>query len=159
MCICSSVHNDNNNYIGIATHLGLQMEETSVQPFKITSQPYSLEEFYKKHDFPQMACVVRGYFGVRKEDIISTGQELLLFFVKTSQVIVASNMSPRRPAAEQYYIPLNSSLWFVPHDVYRRESDKPPNDRDHIQEYKTVGDLLKRKGELPMQGSESVQNI
>ena len=120
------------------------MEENSFQPFQITSQPYNLEEFHKKHDFPQIVCTVSGYFGVRKEDIISVGQELLLFFVKTSQVIVALNLSQKRPAGEQYYIPLNSSLWFVPH-----EGDRPPNDNDHCQEYKTIGDLLKRKGELP----------
>ena len=120
--------------------------ENSVQPFKITSQPYSLEEFHKKHDFPQMACAVGGYFGVRKEDIISVGQEFLLFFVKTSQVIVASNLSCGRPAAQQYYIPLNSSHWFIPYECSRPEGHKSANDSGH---YKTVGDLLKRKGELP----------
>lgn len=113
------------------------------EPFQITSQPYSLEKFYKMYEFPQTVRVFCGYFGVRKEDIIHTGEELLLLFIKRSQVIVASNLSKRR--SEQYYIQMNSSLWFVPH----KEGDRPANDAGHCLEYKTVRDLLKREGELP----------
>ena len=114
------------------------------EPFQITSQPYSLKRFYKMYEFPQTVRVFCGYFGVRKEDIIQTGEELLLLFIKRSQVIVASNLSKRR--SEQYCIQMNSSLWFVPHEV---ESHKPANDGGHCMEYKKVEDLLKRKGELP----------
>ena len=124
-------------------------ENPNEPPFQITSQPYSLEEFYEKHDFPQIVCAAGGYFGVRKEDTISVGQELLLFFVKTSQVIVASELSnTRRSAGQQYYIPLNSLLWFVPQECVS-EGDKLGGGSSHCQEYKTVGDLLKRKGVLP----------
>ena len=131
----------------IGTHLTLLMEENPDEPpFQITSQPCSLEAFYEKHDFPQMVCAAGGYFGVRPEDTISVGQELLLFFVKTSQVIVASKLSntSRSAAAQQYYIPLNSLLWFVPHEYISKGDDS-----SHCQDYKTVGDLLKRKGVLP----------
>ena len=114
----------------------------SAKPFQITSQPYSLEEFYKKYDFPQIVRVARGYFGTREEDIISVDQELLLFFVKTSQVIVASSQTP-----EQYYISLNSSLQFVPYSASDTSVGNIEHCHKHI--YRTVADLLDRKAELP----------
>ena len=118
--------------------------EQSIEPYHVvTSQPCNLEEFYKKHDFPQIVRVVHGYFGAREEDIISVGQELLLFFVKSSQVIVASSNQSK----QHYYITLNSSLWFIPY--YESASDAIAGSYEHCYQYRTVEDLLKRKGEIP----------
>ena len=117
--------------------------EEPVEPFQVTSQSYSLEEFYEKHDFPQIVRVVHGYFGTREEDIMSLGQELLFFFVKTSQVIVASSHQSER----HYYISFTSSLWFVPH--YESANDTTTDSNENCQQYRTVADLLKRKGDIP----------
>ena len=118
--------------------------EQSIEPYQlVTSQPCNLEEFHKKYDFPQIVRVVHGYFGAREEDVISVGQELLLFFVKTSRVIVASSNQSK----QHYYISLNSSLWFVPH--YESVSDAITDSYKQCQQYRTVADLLKRKGEIP----------
>ena len=111
---------------------------------KVTSQPYSLGTFYQNHQLPQFVSVVGGHLGVTEEYSMSEGEELILFFVKTSQVVVAS--SERK--SEWYYIPVNSSLQFVPNQ-YLPADDNSVKGEDYFQQFKTVGDLLNKKGELP----------
>ena len=106
---------------------------------KITSKPYSLEIFYKEYQLPQIVSVVGGHLGVTEEYSMSEGEELVLFFAKSSQVVVAT---PNRNKSEWYCIPLNSSLQFVPYDSSVKGEDQ-------FEQFKTVEDLLNRKGDLP----------
>jgi len=120
------------------------LPEEPVQPPTVTSKPYDLETFYKTFEFPQIVSVVGGHLGVTEEYSMSEGEELVLFFGKSSEVVVAS--SERN--SEWYYIPLNSSLQFVPCQ-YSSTSDTSTKGEEYYQQYKTVADLLNRKGELP----------
>ena len=110
----------------------------------VTTKPYSLEAFYKEFQLPQIVSVVGGHLGVTEEYSMSEGEELVLFFVKTSQVVVAT---PNKKS-EWYYVPLNSSLQFVPCQ-YLPGGDTSVKGEDYFEQYKTVEDLLNRKGELP----------
>ena len=110
----------------------------------ITSKPYSLEAFYKDFKLPQIVSVVGGHLGVTEEYSMSEGEELILFFVKTSQVVVATPNNK----SDWYYVPLNSSLQFVPCQ-YLPESNTSVRGEDYFEQYKTVEDLLNKKGELP----------
>ena len=105
----------------------------------VTSKPYSLETFYKEYQLPQLVSVVGGHLGVTEEYSMSEGEELVLFFAKSSHVVVAT---PNRNKSEWYYIPLNSSLQFVPYDPSVKGEDQ-------FEQFKTVEDLLSRKGDLP----------
>ena len=105
----------------------------------ITSKPYSLETFYKEYQLPQIVSVVGGHLGVTEEYSMSEGEELVLFFAKSSQVVIAT---PNRNKSEWYYIPLNSSLQFVPYDSLVKGEEQ-------FEQFKTVEDLLNRKGDLP----------
>ena len=110
----------------------------------VTTKPYSLEAFYKEFQLPQIVSVVGGHLGVTEEYSMSEGEELVLFFVKTSQVVVATpNIK-----SEWYYVPLSSSLQFVPCQ-YLPGGDTSVKGEDYFEQYKTVEDLLNRKGELP----------
>lgn len=111
---------------------------------KVTSQPYSLDTFYQTYQLPQFVSVVGGHLGVTEEYSMSEGEELVLFFVKTSQVVVAS--SERK--SEWFYIPLNSSLQFVPNQ-YLPADENSVKGEDYFLQFKTVADLLNKKGEIP----------
>lgn len=121
----------------------LVLEEPS-KVAKVTSQPYVLDKFYQEYPLPQFVSVVGGHLGVTEEYSMSEGEELVLFFVKTSRVVVAS--SERK--SEWYYIPQNSSLQFVPNQ-YIPADDNTVKGEDYFQQFKTVADLLNKKGELP----------
>ena len=110
----------------------------------VTSKPYSLEAFYKEFQLPQIVSVVGGHLGVTEEYSMSEGEELILFFVKTSQMVVATPNGK----SEWYYVPLNSSLQFVPCQ-YLSGDDTSVKGEDYFKQYKTVEDLLNKKGELP----------
>ena len=110
----------------------------------VTSKPYSLEAFYKEFQLPQIVSVVGGHLGVTEEYSMSEGEELILFFVKTSQIVVAT---PNKKSG-WYYVPLNSSLQFVPCQ-YLPGDDISVKGEDYFKQYKTVEDLLNKKGELP----------
>ncbi|XP_065909271.1 uncharacterized protein [Dysidea avara] len=105
---------------------------------KVTSKPYSLETFCKEFQFPQLVRVCTGHLGATEEHTMSEGEELVLFFVKTSQVVIASS----ERGSEFYHIPLNSSLQFAPHQY---------KSVDLTLHYKTVDDVLNsfKKDELP----------
>jgi len=120
------------------------LPEEPIQLPTVTSKPYDLETFYKTFEFPQIVSVVGGHLGVTEEYSISKDEELVLFFVKTSQMVVASS----KRNSEWYFVPLNSSLQFVPCQ-YLSASDTSTKGEEYYQQYKTVADLLNRKGELP----------
>lgn len=122
---------------------GLVPEEPT-EPASVTSKPYSLEAFYKEFQLPQIVSVVGGHLGVTEEYSMSEGEELILFFVKTSQVVVATPNNK----SEWYYVPLNSSLQFVPCQ-YLPAGDTSVKGEDYFEQYKTVEDLINKKGELP----------
>ena len=111
----------------------------------VTSKPYSLEAFYKEFELPQIVSVVGGHLGVTEEYSMSEGEELVLFFAKTSQVVAAILPSKK---SEWYCVPLNSSLQFVPCQ-YLPGDDASVKGKDYFEQYKTVEDLLNKKGELP----------
>ena len=120
------------------------MPEEPKKVAKVTSQPYSLDTFYQTYQLPQFVSVVGGHLGVTEEYSMSEGEELVLFFVKTSQVVVAS--SERK--SEWFYIPLNSSLQFVPNQ-YLPADENSVKGEDYFLQFKTVADLLNKKGEIP----------
>ena len=105
---------------------------------KVISNPYSLEVFCEKFELPQLVRVCTGHLGATEEHTMSEGEELVLFFVKTSKVVVASS----ERGSEFYHIPLNSSLQFAPHNY--KSADLPHH-------YNTVDHMLKsfKKDELP----------
>ena len=105
---------------------------------QVISDPYSLETFCEKFEFPQLVRVCTGYRGATDDLTMSEGEELVLFFVKTSKVVKASS----ERGSEFYHIPLNSSLQFAPHYY---------NSTELTQRYETVDNILKsfKKNELP----------
>ena len=118
--------------------------EEPIRVANIISKPYSLESFYKEFELPQFVSVVGGHLGVSEEYSMSEGEELVLFFAKSSQVVVASS----EQKSEWYYIPLNSSLQFVPCQYLPTDDDSVKGE-DYFQQYNTVADLLNKKGGLP----------
>ena len=106
----------------------------------VKSDPYTLEEFTKHFQLPQIVRVYTGHYGLTEQLSMSEGEELILFFVKSAKVVEATT----RSKSETYYLPLNSSLQFGP--CY--ETNSNPAESDNT--YKTIRDLLQRKEGLPI---------
>ena len=102
-------------------------------------QSYTLEEFVEMYQLPQLVAVTEGHYGTTEEFSMSEGMEILLFFKKKTQAVIAT----AQHTGETYHIPLNCSLQFSP---YQRSS------REHLTKsyhYKTVNHLLRREEGLP----------
>jgi len=106
---------------------------------KITSKPYELEEFAAEFALPQIIRVYSGYYGITEQFSMSEGEELILFFIKSSKIINAST----RTKAETYHLPLNTTLQFSP---YLQKSSETA---EHTYRFKTIGDLIEREEGLP----------
>jgi len=120
----------------------LQPTQRSSKPLKtgtiIKSVPYTLEEFAKQFHLPQTVRVYSGHYGLTEQLSMSEGEELILFFIKSSKVVKATT----RNKSETYYLPLNSLLQFSP---YYQTSGV-----DSVcHQYTAVHDLLQRKEGLP----------
>jgi len=107
----------------------------------VKSDPCTLEAFDKKFMLPQTVRVYAGHYGVTEQLSISEGEELILFFVKSSRVVKATT----RNKSETYYLPLNSLLQFSPY--YQTALDS--NDETACHQYPTVRDLIQRTEGLP----------
>ena len=83
----------------------------------VKSDPCTLEVFDKRFMLPQTVRVYAGHYGVTEQLSISEGEELILFFVKSSRVVKATT----RNKSETYYLPLNSLLQFSPY--YQTKTD------------------------------------
>lgn len=105
----------------------------------IKSRPYGLEEFAAEFPLPQIVRVYAGHYGITEQFSMSEGEELILFFIKSSKVVMASTQRK----AETYHLPLNSSLQFGPYLAKTSETEA------HSYRYETVEDLLKREEGLP----------
>ena len=102
----------------------------------IKSKPFELEEFAAEFPLPQIVRVYAGHYGITEQFSMSEGEELILFFIKSSKVVMASTQRE----AETYHLPLNSSLQF---GLYI------PKTEAHPYRYKTVENLLAREEGLP----------
>jgi len=111
----------------------------SVVKYKITSKPFELEEFAAEFPLPQIIRVYSGYYGVTEQFSMSEGEELILFFIKSSKIITAST----RSKAETYHLPLNCSIQFGPY------LQKSSENEAQTYRYRTIGDLIKREEGLP----------
>ena len=111
----------------------------SVVKYKITSKPFELEEFAAEFPLPQIIRVYSGYYGVTEHFSMSEGEELILFFIKSSKIITAST----RSKAETYHLPLNSSIQFGPYLQKNSENEA------QTYRYRTIGDLIQREEGLP----------
>ena len=107
----------------------------------VKSDPYTLEEFAKNFQLPQTVRVYAGHYGLTEQLSMSEGEELILFFIKSSKVVKATT----RNKSETYYLPLNSLLQFSPY--YQTTADS--NDETACHQYTTVSDLIQRKEGLP----------
>lgn len=106
---------------------------------KPSGRPYTLQEFVEKYSLPQLVSVTEGHYGTSDYFSMSEGIELILFFKKNTQAVIATAQHREEP----YYIPLNCSLKFSPYQCDCKE---------HLTKsyyYKTVNDLLKRRDGLP----------
>jgi len=104
----------------------------------IKSDPYTLEEFAKHFRLPQTVRVYSGHYGLTEQLSMSEGEELILFFIKSSKVVKATT----RNRSETYYLPLNSLLQFSPY--YQNSGDETV-----CHQYSTVHDLIQRREGLP----------
>ena len=102
-------------------------------------QSYILEEFVEIYQLPQLVTVTEGHYGTTEEFSMSEGMEIILFFKKKTQAVIAM----AEHTGETYHIPLNCSLQFSP---YQRNSKEHLTKTYH---YKTVNHLLKRPEGLP----------
>ncbi|XP_065910157.1 uncharacterized protein [Dysidea avara] len=107
----------------------------------IKSNPYTLEDFAKHFQLPQTVRVYAGHYGLTEQLSMSEGEELILFFIKSSKVVKATT----RNKSETYYLPLNSLLQFSPY--YQTTADSNAETACH--QYTTVSDLIQRKEGLP----------
>lgn len=105
----------------------------------IKSKPFGLEEFAVEFPLPQIVRVYAGHYGITEQFSMSEGEELILFFIKSSKIVMASTQRK----AETYHLPLNSSLQFGPYIPKSSESEA------HSYHYETVEDLLAREEGLP----------
>lgn len=105
----------------------------------IKSKPFGLEEFAAEFPLPQIVRVYAGHYGITEQFSMSEGEELILFFIKSAKVVMASTQRK----TETYHLPLNSSLQFGPHLPRTTEGEA------HSYHYETVEDLLKREEGLP----------
>ena len=100
---------------------------------------FLLETFLEKYPLPQLVSVTEGHYGLTEDFSMSEGMELILFFKKKTQTVIAVTECETDP----YHIPLNCSLQFSPYQC---------NANEHLTKsyyYKTVDDLLKRRDDLP----------
>ena len=116
-------------------------EENSSQESeeKPDGQSYTLADFVETYQLPQLVTVTEGHYGTSDDFSMSEGMEIILFFKKKTQAVIAT----AQHTEETFYIPLNCLLQFSP---YRRDS------REHLTKsyyYKTVNHLLNRKEGLP----------
>ena len=103
------------------------------------AKSYKFEKFVSKFPLPQLVCVTEGHYGLTEDFSMSEGMEIILFFKKKTQAVIAV----KECEADPYYIPLNCSLQFSP---YQR------NNTEHLTKsyyYKTVEDLIQRSDGLP----------
>jgi len=109
----------------------------------IKSDPYSLEEFAKHFQLSQTVRVHAGHYGITEQLSMSEGEELILFFIKSSKVVKATT----RSKSETYYLPLNSLLQFSPYYQPAADSDNGTVFHHYMQQYMTwyreEGDYLK----------------
>ena len=115
-----------------------QSKETE-EHLLITSDPYTLEEFGKHFQLPQMVRVYSGYYGSTEQFSISEGEELILYFIKSTKAVKASTQSK----SESYYLPLNSLLQFSYYDIASTSNAR------FSHHYKKVRDLIQRNAGLP----------
>ena len=103
------------------------------------AKSYNLENFVNEFPLPQLVSVTEGHYGLTEDFSMSEGMELVLFFKKKTQAVVAVKECETDP----YYIPLNCSLQF---------SSYQHNGTEHLTKsyyYKTVEDLIQRSDGLP----------
>jgi len=103
------------------------------------AKAYKLENFVNKFPLPQLVSVTEGHYGLTEDFSMSEGTELILFFKKKTQAVVAM----KECVTDPYYIPLNCSLQFSPYQHHCTE---------HLIKsyyYKTVEDLIQRNHALP----------
>lgn len=100
---------------------------------------YTLEEFVEIYQLPQLVTVTEGHYGTTEEFSMSEGMEIVLFFKKKTQAVIAT----AQHTGETYHIPLNCSLQFSP---YQRSSKEHLTKTYH---YKTINHLLRRQEGLP----------
>ncbi|XP_065910805.1 uncharacterized protein [Dysidea avara] len=112
---------------------------TTEKDIIIKSDSYTLEEFNKHFQLPQIVRVYTGHYGLTEQLSMSEGEEFILFFVKSAKVVKATT----RSKSETYYLPLNSSLQFSPY----YETDSSAAGSEH---YKTVRDLIQGREDLPI---------
>ena len=105
----------------------------------IKSKPFGLEEFATEFPLPQIVRVYTGHYGITEQFSMSEGEELILFFIKSAKIVMASTQK----RTETYHLPLNSSLQFGPYYAKSAEGET------HSYHYDTVEDLLKREEGLP----------
>ncbi|XP_065910515.1 uncharacterized protein [Dysidea avara] len=127
----------------------LQQSEETEEDLVITSESYTLEEFARHFQLPQMVRVNSGYYGSTEQLSISEGEELILYFVKSTKVVKATT----RYRSETYYLPLNSLLQFSPYyepkTAAATSGGKGNSTAGVSHHFKTVGDLIQRKDGLP----------
>lgn len=104
----------------------------------IKSKPFGLEEFAAEFPLPQIVRVYAGHYGITEQFSMSEGEELILFFIKSAKVVMASTQRK----TETYHLPLNSSLQFGLYQVKSTEEGSSYH-------YETVEDLLNREEGLP----------
>ena len=105
----------------------------------IKSKPFGLEEFAVEFPLPQIVRVYAGHYGITEQFSMSEGEELILFFIKSAKIVMASTQK----RTETYHLPLNSSLQFGPYYSKSAEGET------HSYHYETVEELLKREEGLP----------
>ena len=105
----------------------------------IKSKPFGLEEFAAGFPLPQIVRVYAGHYGITEQFSMSEGEELILFFIKSAKIVMASTQKK----TETYHLPLNSSLQFGPYCFKSTEGET------HSYHYETVEDLINRTEGLP----------
>ena len=112
---------------------------SNINALVIKSKPFGLEDFAIEFPLPQIVRVYAGHYGITEQFSMSEGEELILFFIKSAKVVMASTQK----RTETYHLPLNTSLQFGPYYT------KPTESETHSYHYETVEDLLKREEGLP----------
>ena len=115
------------------------VDNAATSKLVIKSKPFGLEEFAAEFPLPQIVRVYAGHYGITEQFSMSEGEELILFFIKSSKVVMASTQRK----AETYHLPLNSSLQFGPYIPKSAETEA------HSYRYETVENLLAREEGLP----------
>ena len=103
------------------------------------AKAYKLEDFVNEFPLPQLVSVTEGHYGLTEDFSMSEGTELILFFKKKTQAVVAM----KECVTDPYYIPLNCSLQFSPYQRHCAEHST----KSYY--YETVEDLIQRNHDLP----------